>query len=147
MSEPLEQPVPISTTAVSCGRSWDALLERRCDAFAQAVSLLGASIDDSSRVVTEFLEFFDETGIELFRDEEEWIFRALRPTPAAVIRALEEHIQISRLIISLIGEAQAGCTDLRVVHTLGSLFLEHLLCEEAHVRPLLSDRPSLILTR
>jgi hypothetical protein len=98
-------------------------------------------------VVDRFLEFFDETGVGLFRDEEEWIFRALRPTPRAVIRALEEHIEISKLITALIREAQAGCTDMRIVHGLGLLLEEHLLSEEAEVRPLFGGRPRLTLAR
>ena len=32
----------------------------------------------SCQVVGDFLEFFDETGIDLLRDEEEWVFRSLR---------------------------------------------------------------------
>ena len=139
MPQPLEQTMPTSSTAVWCGRSWEALVDRRCDSFAQAVALREATVQDSTRVVSDFLEFFDETGVALFRDEEEWIFRTLRPTPPAVIRALEEHIQISGLIASLIREAEAGCTDLRVVHALGTLLEEHLLSEEEHVRPLLVD--------
>lgn len=145
MSQPLEQAIATPTTTAWCGRSWEALVDRRCDAFEQAVALLEATDEDSGRVVSDFLEFFDETGVALFRDEEEWVFRTLRPTPPAVIRALEEHVEISRLIASLINEAEAGCTDLRVVHGLGALLEEHLLTEEEHVRPLFRDRPRLVL--
>jgi streptomycin 6-kinase len=139
MSQPLEQAMPVPATAVWCGRSWEALLDRRCDAFAHAVALLEATEQDSRRVVSEFLEFFDGTGVALFRDEEEWIFRSLRPTPPSVIRALQEHFEISRLVTSLIHETQAGCMDLRVVHALGALLEEHLLSEEEEVRPLSQD--------
>lgn len=146
MSQPLEQTIAIpGPSATWCGRSWEALIDRRCAAFAQALVLRQATEQDSTEVVSEFLEFFDQTGIGLFRDEEEWIFRTLRPTPNAVIRALEQHIEISGLITSLIREAGAGCVDLRVVHGLGALLEEHLLSEEEHVRPLFRDRPGLIL--
>jgi hypothetical protein len=95
--------------------------------------------------VSEFLEFFDETGVHLFRDEEEWVFRTLRPTPTAVLRALEEHIQISVLITALIKGAEAGAADLRVVHGLGQVLEAHLLVEEEEIRPLVRSRPKLIL--
>lgn len=140
MSEPLEQAMPVpATAAMWCGRSWEALLDRRCDAFAHAVALLEATDQDSSRVVSEFLEFFDRTGVALFRDEEEWIFRSLLPTHPSVIRARQEHFEISRLVTSLIHETRAGCMDLRVVHALGALLEKHLLCEEEEVRPLFRD--------
>jgi hypothetical protein len=145
MSQRLLQTSPIPTTTVWCGRSWEGLVDRRVATFAQAQALRGATERSSGLVVGDFLEFFNETGTELFRDEEEWIFRSLRPTPHAVIRALEEHIQISELITSLLREAEAGCVDLRVVHGLGVLLEEHLLSEEEHLRPLVSDRPRLIL--
>lgn len=119
-----------------CGRSWEALIDRRCQAFAHAQALKRATPGDSHLVVTEFLEFFDATGTGLMRDEEEWIFSSLRPAPRPVIRALEEHIGISSLIQALINEAQAGCVDLRVVHRLGELVETHLLAEEEEVRPL-----------
>lgn len=147
MSQPLEQATSMPVTNAWCGRSWEALVDRRCDAFAQAVALLEATDEDSNRVVSDFLQFFDETGVGLFRDEEEWVFRTLRPTPPEVIRALEEHIEISGLITSLIREAEAGCTDLRVVHALGALLEEHLLSEEEHVRPLFAKPPVLTLAR
>ena len=126
--------------AMWCGRSWEGLVDRRSSAFAQARALRSATDQDSRQVVTTFLEFLDATGVALFRDEEEWIFRSLRPTPQAVIRALEEHIRISSLITALIREAQAGCVDLRVIHGLGELLENHLLLEEEEVRPLLLRR-------
>ena len=132
-----------SSSEMWCGRSWEGLVERRCVAFAQAQSLRSATDRDSHQVVTEFLRFFDATGVALFRDEEEWIFRSLRPTPPAVISALEEHIRITSLIGALIREAQAGCVDLRVLHGLGELLESHLLSEEEQIRPLLRRRVQL----
>lgn len=145
MSQPSEQMVHVPDTAASCGRSWEALVDRRRAAFIQAQALVQTNDQNSNQVVSEFLEFFDNTGVGLFRDEEEWIFRSLRPTPRAVLRALEEHIQISSLITALIREAQAGCTDLRVVHKLGSLLETHLLTEEENVGSLFRSRPGLTL--
>ena len=105
-----------------------------------------ATHHNSHQVVSQFLEFFDATGVDLMRDEEEWVFRSLRPTPKAVLRALKEHIEISSLITALIHEAEAGCIDLRVTHGLGELLERHLLAEEEEeVRPLLRNDPTLIL--
>jgi hypothetical protein len=123
-----------------CGRSWEGLVDRRSRAFAHAQALRSATDQDACQVVTTFLEFFNAVGVALFRDEEEWIFRSLRPTPQVVIRAVEEHIRISSLITALIREAQAGCVDLRVIHGLGELLASHLLLEEEEVRPLLLRR-------
>lgn len=130
------------TTQMWCGRSWEGLIDRRCQAFAHAQALKRATQRDSHRVASEFLEFFDATGTGLMRDEEEWVFSSLRPAPGAVIRALEEHTAISSLIQALIHEAQAGCADLRVLHRLGALLESHLLAEEEEVRPLVSNASS-----
>ena len=89
--QPLEQ--VMTTSETWCGRSWEGLVDRRCAAFAQAQALQGTTDEHSSQVVTAFLEFFDTIVVSLFRDEEEWIFRSLRPTPEAVIRAVKEHIR------------------------------------------------------
>jgi hypothetical protein len=138
MSQPLRSIDP--APAMWCGRSWEGLVDRRSRAFAHAQALCSATDQDARQVVTTFLEFFDAVGIALFRDEEEWIFRSLRPTPQVVVRAVEEHIRISSLITALIREAQAGCVDLRVIHGLGELLASHLMLEEEEVRPLLLRR-------
>lgn len=130
-----------------CGRSWEGLGERRRQAFAHGIALKEASQEDAHHIVSAFLEFFDTTGAQLMRDEEEWIFRSLTPAPEAVIKALEEHIEISSLIQSLVREASAGCVDLRVVHALGALMEDHLLREEGDIRPLVTPRPPLRLAR
>jgi hypothetical protein len=83
-------------------------------------------------------------GIGLFRDEEEWIFRSLRPTPRAVIDALEDHLEISSLIQALLSEAQAGCVDLRVIHRLGESLEAHLLLEEEEIGPMFRGDPKLM---
>ena len=137
MSQQLERSIP--TSAAWCGRSWQGLVDRRHEAFQQALALRDATERDSGRVVSEFLAFFDETGIGLFRDEEEWIFRSLRPTPRAVIDALQGHLAISSLIQALLGEAQAGCVDLRVIHRLGELLEAHLLLEEEEIGPIFKE--------
>jgi hypothetical protein len=116
-------------------------------AFAEALKLQRSSIEDAPRVVSEFFEFFEQTGIGLMRDEEEWIFRPLRPTPQAVIDALEEHIAIASLIEALVRQAQAGSIDLRVLHGLGKQLETHLLKEEEEVRPLVTRRPQLSFAR
>ena len=139
MSRQLERVAETST--VWCGRSWEALQERRAVAFGQALALQNASPSTSGRVVSDFLEFFDAMGVGLFRDEEEWVFRAMRPTPMVVIRALEEHIMVTSLIKALVAAAEAGCVDLRVVHHLGELLDAHLAMEEDEVRPLIGARP------
>ncbi|HEV2756562.1 MAG TPA: hemerythrin domain-containing protein [Actinomycetota bacterium] len=130
-----------ATEGMWCGRSWEALAERRAAAGAQALALRNATPSGSRDVVSEFLEFFDTTGAGLFRDEEQWVFRAVRPTPKVVIRALEEHITITSLIGGLVLAAEAGCVDLRVVHHLGGLLDDHLALEESEVRPLVVSRP------
>jgi hypothetical protein len=91
-------------------------------------------------VVGDFLEFFDTTGVGLFRDEEEWVFRTMRPAPPVVIRALEEHVTITSLIRALVVAAEAKCADLRVVRHLGDLLEDHLALEENEVRPLIGSR-------
>lgn len=144
MPMPLEQMA--STNEMWCGRSWEGLVDRRCAAFGQAQTLRSATDEDSHQVVMAFLDFFDTTGEALFRDEEEWIFRSLQPTPGAVSRALEEHMRISSLITSLFQESEAGCVDVRVVHGLGELLENHLLLEEEEVRPLVPV-PRLLLVR
>lgn len=133
----------MQSSQVWCGRSWEGLVDRRCAFFQQAKGLRHATHTSAHGAVTEFLEFFDSTGVELLRDEEEWIFRSLSPTPQAVIDALQEHIQISSLIQGLIREAQVGCVDLRVVHGLGELIQNHLLTEEEEIRPRAMQRPRL----
>lgn len=135
MLQPGEPTVSISK--MWCGRSWQGLEDRRRTAFTHALALRHATDKDSHRIVSDFLEFFDRTGVGLFRDEEEWVFRSLHPTPTAVFRALEEHIEISSLITALIHEAQVDCVDLRVIHRLGALLERHLLSEEEEIRPLL----------
>lgn len=145
MSQPLERME--SAANAWCGRSWEALVERRHEAFSHAGALRRATDADSIAVVSGFLEFFESTGIQLMRDEEEWIFRTLRPAPKAVINALEEHIAISSLIESLLNEARVGCLDLRLVHRLGELLGSHLLTEEEEIRPLATQLPRLTLAR
>ena len=135
------------TSTMSCGRSWDALEERRAAAFAQALALQNATSSNGPTVVSDFLEFFDASGVGLFRDEEEWVFRAMRPTPTVVIRALEEHIVITSLTGALVVAAEANCVDLRVVHHLGHLLDDHLALEEDEVRPLIGSRPLRIASR
>lgn len=132
---------------VWCGRSWEALVTRRQRAFEQALALQHATEEDGVGVVTRFLEWAESSGVDLMRDEEEWIFWTLRPTPAPVIKALEEHIEISTLIESLLQEVQVGCVDLRLVHRLGGLLEAHLLDEEENVRPLATPPPRLTLAR
>lgn len=139
MSRPLRHSYRTSTTW--CGRSWEALEDRRAAAFTQALALQDATSSNSRAVVSDFLEFFDAAGVGLFRDEEEWVFRAMRPTPTVVIRALEEHITITSLIRALVVAAEARCVDLRVVHHLGDLLEDHLTLEEDEVRPLVGARP------
>ena len=142
MSQPLERMIP--SPAAWCGRSWEGLVDRRHAAFQQALALRSANVANSSQVVTEFLAFFDETGIGLFRNEEEWIFSELRPTPRAVLRALEDHIEISGLIRVLLSDAQMDQVALGVIQLLGELLEAHLLFEEEEIRPLLrGDRPTL----
>ena len=122
-----------------CGRSWEGLVERRRQAFEQAIALRKATAFDSCRVVTEFLAFFESTGVGLLRDEEEWVFGALCPAPDAVLKALEQHIKVTSLTHALLLEAEAGCVDLRVLHHLGELLESHLLMEEEEVRPLVTE--------
>jgi hypothetical protein len=129
---------------VWCGRSWEGLVDRRYEAFQRALALRNATDAHSLEIVSEFLAFFDETGIELFRDEEEWIFRSLQPTPQVVLDALEEHIAIASLTQALIREAQVGYVDLRVVQRLGEMLENHLLMEEEAIRPLVM-RPRLMV--
>lgn len=139
MSQQLERVA--ETPTVWCGRSWEALGERRAVAFGQALALQNATPSTCARVVSDFLEFFDAVGVGLFRDEEEWVFRAMRPTPAVVIKALEDHIMVTSLIKALVVAAEAKCVDLRVVHHLGDLLDDHLAMEEDEVRPLIGARP------
>ena len=140
MSQQLERTLP--TSVAWCGRSWEGLIDRRHDAFQHALALRDATDRDSLQAVSAFLAFFDETGIGLFRDEEEWIFRVLRPTPRAVIKALEGHLEISSLIQALVREAQTGSVDLRVIHRLGEVLEAHLLLEEEEIGPLFRRRPT-----
>lgn len=140
MSQQLREVDP--APEIWCGRSWEALVDRRYDAFQYALALRQVTDANSKRVVSDFLTFFDDIGIALFRDEEEWIFRSLNPTPQVVLDALEEHIAISSLIRALIREAQAGCVDSRVAHRLGEVLENHLLMEEEAIRPLVT-RPRL----
>jgi hypothetical protein len=144
MSKQLEHTVP--APVAWCGRSWEGLVDRRHQAFQHALALRDVTPRNSRQVVSEFLAFFDETGIGLFRDEEEWIFRELRPTPRAVIDALEGHLEISSLIQALLSEAQAGCVDVRVIHRLGEVLETHLLLEEEEIGPLFRGDPTLMPT-
>lgn len=142
MSVSLEQMK--STTEMWCGRWREGLVDRRHTAFTQAQMLRGATDRTSQQVATDFLKFFETAGSTLFRDEEEWVFRSLQPTPQAVIRAHEEHVEISSLVSTLIHEVEAGCVDLRVAHGLGELLTAHLLGEEEDVRPLLDQSPPVV---
>jgi hypothetical protein len=142
MSKPLEHTVP--TPMAWCGRSWQGLVDRRHEAFQHALALRDATDRNTGQVVSDFLAFFDNTGIGLFKDEEEWIFRSLRPTPRAVIDALEGHLVISSLIQALLSEAQAGCVDLRVIHRLGESLEAHLLLEEEEIGPMFRGDPKLM---
>lgn len=121
-----------------CGRSWEGLVDRRHDAFAQAKALSSATTNDAPRRLGDFLLFFETTGIGLFRDEEEWIFGALRPAPRAVVEALEEHIRIGSYVKVLLHQATMGRVDLGRVRRLGELLGAHLLMEEERVRPLVT---------
>ena len=134
MSQPLEHAG--QSPAVWCGRSWEGLADRRCAAFQHALALRNSTVANSSKTVSEFLHFFHGIGVGLFRDEEEWVFRDLRPTPRAVHQALEDHIEISGLIRTLIAEVPADSVALGVVHHLGELLENHLLYEEEEIRPL-----------
>ena len=141
MSQPLEHMV--QNPPLWCGRSWEGLVDRRYATFQQALALRDARAADLAQIVSDFLAFFDETGIQLFRDEEEWIFRTLRPTPRDVLRALEGHIEISALVGVLLKEAKTDHA-LGVIHHLGELLEAHLLFEEEEIRPLLGGtRPAL----
>lgn len=119
-----------------CGRSWEGLVERRRATFTQARALGDATRGDVTSRAGEFLAFFECTGIDLFRDEEEWIFRSLRPTPRVVIEALEDHIEISSRVHGLIQEASSGSVDVEVVRRLGAFLERHLVMEEEELRPL-----------
>ena len=130
----------MDSPAISLGWPWGALVERRVQMFEQAVVLREVTATNLLSVVTGFLGFFQATGVGLMRDEEEWVFRPLRPAPRAVLAALEDHIEISRLVQVLLREAQAHCADLRVVHKLGEVLERHLLMEEEEVRPLVTAR-------
>ena len=142
MSQQLGRTAP--TSVVWCGRSWVGLADRRHQAFKHALALRDATDSNSAHVVSEFLEFFADIGIGLFRDEEEWIFRSLRPIPKAVTQAFEDHLKISLLIQALLSEAQAGCVDLRIIHRLGESLETHLLLEEEEIRPLVHADPKLM---
>ena len=133
MSQPLEQME--ETPTVSCGRSWEGLVDRRHAAFQHAFALRNASSANSGQAVSDFLAFFDDIGIGLFRDEEEWIFRELRPAPTAVLDAVEGHIEICALIGALLREVETDQVALGVVQHLGELLETHLLLEEAELRP------------
>lgn len=135
MSQPHEHIVP--NPAVWCGRSWEGLANRRHAAFQHALALRNSTVANSSKTVSEFLHFFHETGVGLFRDEEEWVFRDLRPTPREVHQALEDHLEITGLIRTLLTEVPADSVALGVVHHLGELLESHLLFEEEQIRPLL----------
>jgi hypothetical protein len=143
MSQPLRNvdPAPV----MWCGRSWEALVHRRCTAFAHALSMRDVIEADADLVVSSFLMFFAMDGSELFAHEEEWIFRSLgqHDVPAGVSRAYEDHVQISSLGEALSRENVAGCADLRVVRRLGELLEQHLLLEEEEIRPLVSRPASL----
>lgn len=145
MLQPLEgtEPAPRAW----CGRSWEGLIDRRYEAFVQAQALMQASERDAHNVLSEFLEFFDKTGMALMRDEEEWIFSSFRPAPDAVIRALEEHIAVTSLVHTLVKDAEAGAVDLELLHGLGEILEAHLLGEEEEVRPLVTRRARLIVAR
>ena len=136
----LDEPI----SEIWCGRSWQGLVDRRSSAFTHALALSHATDMDSHRIVNDFLDFFDRNGVDLFRDEEEWVFCSLRPTPTAIFRALEEHVEISSLVEALLNTSRAGCADLRVVHRLGGLLESHLLYEEEEIRPLLRDSRRLL---
>ena len=142
MSQPRTPEGPAPT--IWCGRSWKGLVGRRYEAFRHAEALRNAKDESANQIVSAFLTFFAETGIGLFRDEEEWIFRSLSPTPPAVLDALEGHLQISELIEGLLREAQAGALDLRVVRHLGEVLETNLLLEEDEVRPLVRGGPVLL---
>lgn len=134
MSQGARSAAPLG--AIWCGRSWEGLADRRRDAFAQAKALSSATNGDAPRRLGDFLAFFETTGIGLFRDEEEWIFGALRPAPPVVIDALEEHIRIGSFVKVLLHQAGRGTVDLGRVRRLGELLGTHLLMEEEKVRPL-----------
>lgn len=125
-----------SPARIWCGRSWEGLVDRRHLAFTHAKSLSDATPEDAPRRLGDFLVFFDTTGIGLFRDEEEWVFDALRPAPRVVIEALEEHVRIGSFVKVLSHQAGAGAVDLGKVRRLGELLGAHLLMEEEKVRPL-----------
>lgn len=133
MSQQAPAPLP---SALWCGRSWEGLVDRRRDAFAQARALSAATASDAPRRLGEFLVYFETAGIGLFRDEEEWIFAALRPVPRVVIDALQDHIRIGSFVKVLLHQARTGAVDLGKVRGLGELLGTHLLMEEEKVRPL-----------
>lgn len=133
-----------SETQTWCGRSWEGLVGRRSEAFAHAVAMEHATERNCHQVANEFLSFFETTGAELFRDEEDWIFFSFESPPDGVISALEGHIAIFSLTQALSGAKQAGRVDVHLVHTLGEMLASHLLDEEQEVRPLTSHaRPIL----
>lgn len=143
MSQPLEEMHQAPT--VWCGRSWEGLVDRRHAAFQHALALRNATQANSGQAIREFLTFFDEAGNALFRDEEQWVFSELRPTPVVVHRAREEHLEISGLIRTLLNEVPADRVAVGVVQHLGELLESHLLFEEEEIRPLLrSVHPALL---
>ncbi|MDQ3876727.1 MAG: hypothetical protein M3290_00015 [Actinomycetota bacterium] len=101
-----------------------------------------ATEQDCDQVASEFLAFFETTGAELFRDEEDWIFFSFDSPPDSVISALEGHIAIFALAQSLSGAKQAGCIDVHLVHGLGEMLGRHLLHEEQEIRPLTGVPPT-----
>lgn len=135
-----QQAAGVPPPAMWCGRSWEGLADRRRLAFAHARALSEATPGDAPRRLGDFLVFFEVAGIGLFRDEEEWIFAALRPAPPVVLDALEEHIRIGSFVKVLLHQAGAGHVDLGRVRRLGELLGAHLLMEEEKVRPLTTQR-------
>ena len=140
MSGPLDG---MQSSHVWCGRSWAGLVDRRCAFFHQALALRRATGANSREVVTEFLGFFDSTGVDLLRDEEQWIYGSLRPTPQVVINGLQEHAQISSLTQDLMRRSRGRRVDLHAVRGLGELIENHLLMEEKELRPLATRPPRL----
>lgn len=137
----MQPPEELKPPRCGDGCSWRALHDRRRHLLEQGIELQRATDAAALRVCNDFIAWFNDEGAPLLVDEEQLMLSAIgrhvESVPSVAIQALNDHFELRALIKAVSWGLFAGCVDLRVVHRLGRLLVQHVLVEEEQLSCLL----------
>jgi iron-sulfur cluster repair protein YtfE (RIC family) len=128
-------------------RRHDALIPLTHDhhhGLAQARRLrIAADSESEERLgpASEFIEFFEASTLQHFRDEEEVVFPvlvgAVDEPPEVLVRVLVEHLRIHHLAARLRNELSTGSVSAETMSELAGTLEAHIRTEERELFPLI----------